>query len=301
MIGPAHHHVVSIGLAADVFTSSCLTRCVLFGSKKQKRLLHWNGPNIRVHAGIGRAVQVGAGQNPGFLLRGECGGRSAHRVTHDSNLGQVQVAMPKTIMRIHFLELVENESDVCHQDLVRELTDGHSLSSSIGFSGPVGREFEFMPVRENRNQGVRGMIGGDHDEAAAGQTLRQNCVDGGHDTRSVFEKNNWKRAALSQGCLQSSVGEHEALEIRLQFPLLGQRIRSLLVHVGRKCGRTLHCRIPHRNQQIPAAARVSQDNRSSAYGMAAIGPRKIKFCLVRSRGSRGQTEQDQHENGKDTE
>ena len=40
---------------------------------------------------------------------------------------------------------------------------------------------------------------------------------------------------------------HEALEIRLQFPLFGQRIRSLLVHVGRKCGRTFHCRIPHRD------------------------------------------------------
>jgi hypothetical protein len=53
------------------------------------------------------------------------------------------------------------------------------LSSSIGFSGPVGREFEFMPVRKHRNQGVRGMIGGDHDEAATRQNLSQNCVDGG--------------------------------------------------------------------------------------------------------------------------
>src|SRR5260370_4857076 len=178
------------------------------GRKKHKRLLYWNGANISVYAGSRRAVQVGAGQKPRFLARGECCGRSAHRVAYDSNLGQIQVAMPKTIMRIHFLELVENESDVCHQDLVRELTDGHSLSSSIGFRGPVGRESEFMPVRENRNQGVRGMIGGDHDEAAACQTLRQNCVDGGHDTRSVFEKNNRKRAALSQARLESSVGEH---------------------------------------------------------------------------------------------
>src|SRR5271166_5863743 len=100
----------------------------------------------------------------------------------DSNLGQIQAVMPEMIMRIHFLELVENESHICHQNLVRKFANGHALSSSIGLSGPVGREFEFMPVREHRNQGVRRMIGGDHDEAATCQTLSQNCVDGRYDT-----------------------------------------------------------------------------------------------------------------------
>jgi len=57
--------------------------------------------------------------------------------------------MPKMIMRIYFLELVEDESHICHQNFVRELTNGHALGSSIGFSGPVGREFEFMSVREH--------------------------------------------------------------------------------------------------------------------------------------------------------
>ncbi len=57
--------------------------------------------------------------------------------------------MPKMIMRIYFLELVEDESHSCHQNFVRELTNGHALGSSIGFSGPVGREFEFMSVREH--------------------------------------------------------------------------------------------------------------------------------------------------------
>jgi HKD family nuclease len=85
-------------------------------------------------------------------------------------------------VRIHFLELVENESHICHQNLVRELTNGHALSSSIGFRRPVGCESQFMPVRKHRNQGVRGVIGGDHDEAATRQTLSQNCVDGRHDT-----------------------------------------------------------------------------------------------------------------------
>ena len=103
-------------------------------------------------------------------------------MTYDSNLGQIQVGMPEMIMRIHFLELVENESHICHQNLVRELTNGHALSSSIGFSGPVGREFEFVPVRKHRNQGVRGMIGGDHNEATTRQALSQNCVDGWHKT-----------------------------------------------------------------------------------------------------------------------
>jgi len=85
------------------------------------------------------------------------------------------------ITRVHLLEPVENELHICHQDLIRELTNGYALGSSIGFSWPVGRESEFMPVRENRNQGVRGMIGGDHDETATRQTLNQNCVDGRHD------------------------------------------------------------------------------------------------------------------------
>jgi hypothetical protein len=61
------------------------------------------------------------------------------------------MGMPEMIMRIQFLELVENESHICHQNLVREFANGYALSSSIGFSGPVGCEFEFMPVREDRN------------------------------------------------------------------------------------------------------------------------------------------------------
>ena len=114
MIGPLHHRVIGIGFAADVLTSSALTRSVLFGGKEQKRLVHWNGANIRVHAGIGGAVQVYTGQNTGLLLRSQCCGRSTHRVTYDSDLGQIQVAMPKMIMRIHFLELVEDEPHICN-------------------------------------------------------------------------------------------------------------------------------------------------------------------------------------------
>ncbi len=69
----------------------------------------------------------------------------------DSDLGEIQVAMPEMIVQIDFLELVENQSHICHQNVVRKLADGHALSSSIGFSWRVGREFEFMPVREHRN------------------------------------------------------------------------------------------------------------------------------------------------------
>src|SRR5213080_2788881 len=60
VIGPGHHHIVGIGVAADVLTRSALTRSVLLGRKKQKRLVHWNGANIGVHAGISRTVQVDA-------------------------------------------------------------------------------------------------------------------------------------------------------------------------------------------------------------------------------------------------
>ena len=74
------------------------------------------------------------------------------------------------------------------------------------------------------------------------------------------------------------------------FHSSAQRIRSLLVHVGRKCRRTLHCRIPHRDQQIPATVRVSQHNRSNAYGVAAIRLGKIKSSLACIRGLRGQSE-----------
>src|SRR6266849_7599643 len=97
-------------------------------------------------------------------------------MTYDPNPGQVQEAMPETVMQIHFPELVKDKSHIRHQHLVRELANGHALSPSIGFSGPVRREFEFMPVREHRNQGVGRMIGGGHDEAAARQTLSQNGV-----------------------------------------------------------------------------------------------------------------------------
>src|SRR5439155_26839688 len=137
--------------------------------------------------------------------------------------------MPKMITRVHFLEPVENESHICHQDLFRELTNGYALSSSIGFSGPVRREFEFMSVRDHRNQRVRRMICGDHDETTTRQTLIQNCVDGRHDTRAVLETNNWDRPALSDRCQQSGVRVHEALATSLEFAVFGQRSGSVLV------------------------------------------------------------------------
>src|SRR6266571_3456988 len=110
-----------------------------------------------------------------------------------------------------------------------------------------------------------------------------------------------KGLPLSERCQQSGVRVHEALEIRLQFPLFGQRIRSLLVHVGCKGRHCLHCRIPHCDWQIAATVRVSQHKRSSAYGVAAIGLGKVKSCLVCVRGLRGQSEENQHENGKGEE
>jgi hypothetical protein len=42
----------------------------------------------------------------------------------DSDLGEIQVAMPEMIVQIHFLELVENQSHICHQNVVRKLADG---------------------------------------------------------------------------------------------------------------------------------------------------------------------------------
>src|SRR6266576_4988326 len=39
VIGPGHHHIVGIGFAADVLTRSALTRSMLLGRKKQKRLV----------------------------------------------------------------------------------------------------------------------------------------------------------------------------------------------------------------------------------------------------------------------
>src|ERR1700693_2381877 len=117
---------------------------MLVSCEEQERFVHWNGPNIPVHAGISGAVQVHSGQYTGLLLRGQCCGCSTHRVAYDSNLGQIQMALPEVIVRSHLLELVENESHICHQDLVRELANSDALSSSIGFCGPVGRESDFM-------------------------------------------------------------------------------------------------------------------------------------------------------------
>ena len=48
----------------------------------------------------------------------------------DSDLGEIQVAMPEMIVQIHFLELVENQSHIRHQNVVRKLADGHALSST---------------------------------------------------------------------------------------------------------------------------------------------------------------------------
>src|SRR5208337_882290 len=116
--------------AAYELTSPRLTRRVLFGGQEQKRLMDGDRPNIGVHAGIGRAVQVDAGQNAGLLPGGESGGGSTHGVTYDPNLGQIQVAAPELILRIHFLELVENESHIRHQNLFCELANGNPLASS---------------------------------------------------------------------------------------------------------------------------------------------------------------------------
>ena len=143
MVSPAHDDVVGIRLTPDILTNlRCRVCSVLLSCKEQKRLVHGNGPNIRVHAGKAGAVQVYASQNAAFLLCGQCGCRSTERVASDSNPGQIEVALPEMIMRIHFPELVENEFHVCHQHLVCKLANGHALRSIIGFNGPVGRKFE---------------------------------------------------------------------------------------------------------------------------------------------------------------
>jgi hypothetical protein len=110
------------------------------------------------------------------------------------------------------------------------------------------------------------MIGGDHDKAVTRQPLSQNCVDGRHDTGAVFHKDNWERAALSDGCLESGMRAHEALKTRLQFPLFGQRIRNPYARPWKKClspvepelHRTPHSQQNHltlRSQKIKCQAR----------------------------------------------
>ncbi|HEV2730174.1 MAG TPA: hypothetical protein VGV15_09085 [Terriglobales bacterium] len=67
---------------------------MLLGHDEQKGLVHFNGSNVSIHAGKGRAVQVGPCKDSRVFLRGQRCGRSSHGVTYDTDAGQIQLTMP---------------------------------------------------------------------------------------------------------------------------------------------------------------------------------------------------------------
>src|SRR3982074_2089622 len=70
---------------------------------------------------------------------------------------------------------------------------------------------------------------------------------------------------------------HVTLETGIEFPFLGYGIGSSIVHVGRIRRHSPERRIPHCDQQIPAATCVFENDCSGAYGMATVRLRKIQI------------------------
>src|SRR5580704_18304481 len=110
-------------------------------------------------------------------------------MTHDADLGRIDVTAPEVVARIHFLNFVENESHVLKEDVFCELANRNTLRSSIRVFWPIGFGSDFTPIREHRYQRIWGVIGCRDDEAVTRQSFGKNCISCWNNSGAVLQKN----------------------------------------------------------------------------------------------------------------
>jgi hypothetical protein len=142
-----------------------------------------------------RAVKVYPGQYATLFLGCHCSGSTSHGMTDDSDFRHINVTVPESVGRIHFLYLVENISHIYDEHLFVEPADRNTLGSSISVDRPIWFGLDFMSIREHCYQGFQRVIGCRHDEPLACQFLRQNRVGRRHDTGAMFQENKRKGSA----------------------------------------------------------------------------------------------------------